>query len=82
MNIETLRIFCDVVQHQSFSRGAAANRVSQSAATQSVHRMEQHFGIQIRGVATFHDDQKGSQRGSDRDIDPIDPNIGKKPQET
>ena len=47
MNIETLRIFCDVVQHQSFSRGAAANGVSQSAATQSVHRMEQHFGIQL-----------------------------------
>ena len=47
MNIETLRIFCDVVQHQSFSRGAVANGVSQSAATQSVHRMEQHFGIQL-----------------------------------
>jgi DNA-binding transcriptional LysR family regulator len=36
-----------VVQHQSFSRGAAANEVSQSAATQSVHRMEKHFGIQL-----------------------------------
>jgi DNA-binding transcriptional LysR family regulator len=47
MNIETLRIFCDVVQHQSFSRGAAANEVSQSAATQSVHRMEEHFGVQL-----------------------------------
>jgi len=47
MNIETLRIFCDVVQHQSFSRGAAANDVSQSAATQSVHRMERHFGMQL-----------------------------------
>ncbi|MCR4414018.1 MAG: LysR family transcriptional regulator [Thermoguttaceae bacterium] len=47
MNIETLRIFCDVVQHQSFSRGAAANNVSQSAATQSIHRMERHFGVQL-----------------------------------
>lgn len=47
MNIETLRIFCDVVQHQSFSRGAAVNQVSQSAATQSVHRMERHFGVQL-----------------------------------
>jgi DNA-binding transcriptional LysR family regulator len=47
MNIETVRIFCDVVQHQSFSRGAAANEVSQSAATQSVHRVEQHFGVQL-----------------------------------
>ena len=47
MNIETLRIFCDVVQHQSFSRGAAINDVSQSAATQSVHRVERHFGVQL-----------------------------------
>src|SRR3990170_9130863 len=47
MNIETLRIFCDVVQHQSFSRGAKINDVSQSAATQSVHRVEQHFGVQL-----------------------------------
>lgn len=47
MNIETLRIFCDVIQHQSFSRGAKINDVSQSAATQSVHRLEEHFGVQL-----------------------------------
>ncbi|MFZ5829085.1 MAG: LysR family transcriptional regulator [Planctomycetota bacterium] len=47
MNLETIRIFCDVLQHQSFSRGAAANNVSQSAATQSVHRVEKHFGVQL-----------------------------------
>jgi DNA-binding transcriptional LysR family regulator len=47
MNIETLRVFCDVVQHQSFSRGAKINEVSQSAATQSVHRVEQHFAAQL-----------------------------------
>ncbi len=47
MNIETLRIFCDVVQHQSFSRGGALNEVSQSAATQSVRRLERHFGMQL-----------------------------------
>jgi len=47
MNIETLRLFCDVVRYRSFSRGAVANNVSQSAATQSVHRMERHFGIQL-----------------------------------
>lgn len=47
MNIETIRIFCDVLQHQSFSRGAAVNNVSQSAATQSVHRVEKHFGVQL-----------------------------------
>ncbi len=55
MNIETLRIFCDVVQHQSFSRGAAVNDISQSAATQSVHRVERHFGVQLvnRGKRPF-----------------------------
>lgn len=47
MNLETIRLFCDVVQHQSFSRGAAINDVSQSAATQSVHRLERHFGVQL-----------------------------------
>ncbi|MFW5693464.1 MAG: LysR family transcriptional regulator [Thermoguttaceae bacterium] len=55
MNIETLRVYCDVVQHQSFSRGAALNEVSQSAATQSVHRLERHFGVQLidRGKRPF-----------------------------
>jgi DNA-binding transcriptional LysR family regulator len=47
MNIETLRVFCDVVQHHSFSHGAKVNEVSQSAATQSVHRLERHFGVQL-----------------------------------
>ena len=55
MNIETLRIFCDVVQYQSFSRGAAVNDISQSAATQSVHRIERYFGVQLvnRGKRPF-----------------------------
>lgn len=43
MNIDTLRVFCDVVLHQSFSRGASANEVSQSAATQSINRLEKHL---------------------------------------
>ncbi len=47
MNIETLRIFRDVVAQRSFSQGAAANDVSQSAATQSVHRVEKHFDVQL-----------------------------------
>ncbi len=47
MNIDTIRIFCDVVLHQSFSRGALVNEVSQSAATQSIHRLERHLGVQL-----------------------------------
>ena len=47
MNIDTMRIFCDVVLHQSFSRGALVNNISQSAATQSIHRLENHLGVQL-----------------------------------
>ncbi|MDR3110393.1 MAG: LysR family transcriptional regulator [Planctomycetaceae bacterium] len=47
MNIDTIRVFCDVVTHQSFSRGAVINEVSQSAATQSIHRLEKIFGVPL-----------------------------------
>ena len=47
MNVETLRLFCDVVRYQSFSRGAAANGVSQSAASQAVHQIERSLGVQM-----------------------------------
>ena len=55
MNIDTLRIFCDVVRYQSFSQGATANNISQSAATQSVHRVEKHFDTRLvdRGKRPF-----------------------------
>ena len=47
MNIDALRIFCDVVNHQSFSRAADVNHVSQSAATQTVHRIENELGVTL-----------------------------------
>ena len=47
MHVETLNIFCDVVRHQSFSRGAIANSVSQSAASQAVRQLEKHLGTQL-----------------------------------
>jgi len=47
MNLDTLSIFCDVVRHRSFSRGAAASGISQSAATQAVRRLEEHLGVQL-----------------------------------
>ena len=47
MNLETLKVFCDVVRCQSFSRGAAMNQISQSAASQAVHQLERHFGVQL-----------------------------------
>ena len=47
MNVETLNIFCDVVRHKSFSRGAVASSVSQSAASQAVRQLEKHLGAQL-----------------------------------
>ena len=47
MNLDTLKVFCDVVRCQSFSRGAAMNQISQSAASQAVHQLERHFGVQL-----------------------------------
>ncbi len=47
MNLDALRVFCDVVRCQSFSRGAALNQISQSAASQAVHQLERHLGVQL-----------------------------------
>ena len=47
MHVETLSIFCDVVRHQSFSRGAEASSVSQSAASQAVRQLEKQLGAQL-----------------------------------
>jgi len=47
MHLETLSIFCDVVRHQSFSQGAIASAVSQSAASQAVRQIERQLGAQL-----------------------------------
>ena len=47
MNVETLYLYCDVIRSNSFSLGAAANHVSQSAASQSVRQLEQELGVQL-----------------------------------
>jgi DNA-binding transcriptional LysR family regulator len=44
MTLETLRLYCDVIRLQSFSRGAAANGVSQSAASQAIQQIEGELG--------------------------------------
>jgi DNA-binding transcriptional LysR family regulator len=43
MQLETLKVFCDVITHHSFSQAAAANGITQSTASQSVHRLEAHM---------------------------------------
>jgi DNA-binding transcriptional LysR family regulator len=47
MNLITIRVFCDVVRCRSFSRGAGLNRISQSAASQAIHQLERHLGVQL-----------------------------------
>jgi DNA-binding transcriptional LysR family regulator len=40
VNLDTLRLYCDVVRLRSFSRAAAAGGVSQSAASQAIQQLE------------------------------------------
>jgi DNA-binding transcriptional LysR family regulator len=47
MHLEALKIFCDVVRWASFSRGAAANQISQSSASQAVHQLEARLGVKL-----------------------------------
>src|SRR5262245_39238835 len=47
MNLETLSLYCDVIRSSSFSLGAAAHRISQSAASQAVRQLEDELGAQL-----------------------------------
>jgi DNA-binding transcriptional LysR family regulator len=43
MHIETLKIFCDLVETQSFSLAAERNFVTQSAVSQQIRNLEERF---------------------------------------
>src|ERR1051325_1488441 len=47
MQIEALKIYCDVVRFHSFSRGAEANDVLQSSASQAVQTIEENLGVTL-----------------------------------
>ncbi|HSF06995.1 MAG TPA: LysR family transcriptional regulator [Methylomirabilota bacterium] len=47
MQLETLRLYCDIVRLHSFSRGAEQNFVSQSAASQAVQQLERDLGVAL-----------------------------------
>ena len=47
MQLESLKIFCDVVRRASFSRGASENGISQSSASQVVHQLEVRLGVKL-----------------------------------
>jgi DNA-binding transcriptional LysR family regulator len=47
MQLESLRLYCDVVRLRSFSRAADASFVSQSAASQAIQQIEQHLAVTL-----------------------------------
>lgn len=61
MQIETFKVFCDLVETASFSRAAALNSISQSAVSQQIRSLERHFhvGLIERGRKHFCVTQEG-----------------------
>lgn len=47
MHVKSIKVFCDVVAHRSFSKAAEDNGISQSAVSQTIHQLEEHLGVQL-----------------------------------
>lgn len=47
MPLHAIKIFCDVAQHGSFSRGAELNGITQSAASQRIRGLEEDLGVEL-----------------------------------
>lgn len=47
MQIESLKVFCDVVETGSFSQAARLNHVTQSAVSQQIRSLEDRYGQQL-----------------------------------
>lgn len=47
MQMEVIRLFCDVAQYRSVSRAAAAHGVTQSAVSQRLATLEKELGVQL-----------------------------------
>jgi len=47
MNIVNFKIFCDLVDSESFSQAARMNDITQSAVSQQLRSMEKHFNVLI-----------------------------------
>jgi DNA-binding transcriptional LysR family regulator len=47
MHIESLKVFCDLIDTRSFSKAASKNFISQSAVSQQVRAFEDRFGRQL-----------------------------------
>lgn len=51
-HFDSLKVFCDVARHRSFSQAAALNHISQSAASQIVLQLERRLGVQLINRST------------------------------
>ena len=47
MHVDSLKVFCDLVETASFSKAAAAHGITQSAVSQQVRTLEQRFGCTL-----------------------------------
>ncbi len=47
VDIETLKLFCDVIHLKGFTQAAAANSITQSAVSQRIKSLENRFGIPL-----------------------------------
>ena len=47
MSFDAIRVFCDVAQNGSFSRGAELHGITQSAASQRVRGLEEELGVEL-----------------------------------
>lgn len=47
MQLETLKVFCDVARQRSFSQAAQANHITQSAASQMISQLERRMQVQL-----------------------------------
>ena len=52
MTYENVKLFRDIAQSHSFSRAAAMNGVSQSAASQHVQELERFLGVELLDRST------------------------------
>src|SRR5688500_6453961 len=47
VRLQALQVFCEVVRLQSFSRGATASGISQSAASQLIRHLEDELRVEL-----------------------------------
>ncbi len=61
MQIDALKIYCDVVRLHSFTRGAEANNVLQATASLTIQRLEKHLGVTLidRGCRPWKPTREG-----------------------